>query len=441
MSRPALHPDSDIPRKRSEAPLSGITASPTQTNTGLHLGTWNIDDAVTGLRTIGSEQHYALTIPKEPAKVRAQRRGSEDTITVLSFDQAYYLGSSADCQIRILDPLQRVSRRHAQVFFRDGHWNVLDLGSKNGTFVDGLRQHTARLTPGMLIGVGGVTLIAESRRSSELHGFLGRLLGWGWNDERAAAVDRAFQDLRAAQLQCDPIRLQSSGEGDLSPIATDLHRHLLSAEAPFVMCDYRRQSGERDARCQANEEDLSTAAVKARGGTLCVRSHRLPPGFGEFLRAQRTSSERPGVQVMILFEEAYDAALAAGCTIAIPPLRTRSKAQIANVIREYFLEAAASLGVDTPPLPEDREWLMEHSATSFAEVAKGTRRITAMRRCDSSLVKAAELLGMKPVSLRRWLERRGMTPWLLESDEPGEPDDSGGARRADNRGEGEGEGE
>lgn len=416
MSRPAVHRDAESQRTRSRAPLAGVAASATETNTGLRLGTWAIDDTVISLRTVGSSDHYTLIVPKAPAKVSAQRRGSADSVPVLTFDQAYFLGSATDSHIRIQDPLRRVSRRHAQVFFRDGHWNVLDLGSKNGTFVDGLQQYTARLTPGMLIGVGGVTLIAESRRSSELHGFLSRLLGWGWNDEREAVVERAFQDLRKAQMQCEPIRLHSTGEGTLTAIAADLHRHLFSPDAPFVMCDYRRQSGDKDARSPANEEDLSRAIAKARGGTLCVRAHRLPPGFGEYLRTQRSGAARSEVQVIMLFEgEALDVARASESTISIPPLRTRSRKQIENVIREYFLEAMASLNVDALPLPEDREWVLTHSASSFAEVAKGTRRITALRLCGS-LNKAAELLEMTPVSLRRWLARRGMTPWLAEGE-------------------------
>ena len=413
MSKPAAHPDSG---KRSKPPLSGIMASATQTNTGLHLGTWAIDDTVTSLRALGGGQHYALKIPPEAGRVSAKRRGSADSIPVLTFDQAYYLGSAADCQIRIQDPLQRVSRRHAQVFYRDGYWNVLDLGSKNGTFVDGLRQHTARLTPGMLLGVGGVTLIAESRRSSDLHGFLGRLLGWGWNDETEAVVERAFQDLRTAQLHGEPIRLQSKGEGDLAPIAADLHRYLFSPSAPFVMCDRRRQPGDKDARCPANEDELSKAVAKARGGTVCVRSHRLPQGLGEFLRTQRNGAVRSGAQVMILIEEvALDATSASESVIFIPPLRTRSPAQIANVVREYFLEATASLGVDAPTLPEDREWVLEHAASSFAEVAKAARRITALR-LSGSLPGAAEMLGLATVSLRRWLMRRAMPAWLTDPD-------------------------
>lgn len=45
------------------------------------------------------------------------------------------IGRDADCDITIED--RQVSRHHARVFIRDGSVQILDLGSKNGTFFDG----------------------------------------------------------------------------------------------------------------------------------------------------------------------------------------------------------------------------------------------------------------------------------------------------------------
>ena len=59
------------------------------------------------------------------------------------------VGRSADCDFRL--DHSSVSRRHAE-FWRDGdHWRVIDLGSKNGTFVSGARIGSVRLDrPGWL---------------------------------------------------------------------------------------------------------------------------------------------------------------------------------------------------------------------------------------------------------------------------------------------------
>lgn len=47
----------------------------------------------------------------------------------------YIVGRDPSCDIVVPDPY--VSRKHLRLFFRDGKWYVVDVGSRNGTFVDG----------------------------------------------------------------------------------------------------------------------------------------------------------------------------------------------------------------------------------------------------------------------------------------------------------------
>ena len=47
------------------------------------------------------------------------------------------IGRASSNEIPIAD--ERSSRRHAEIFFDEGYWKVRDLGSRNGTFVDGQR--------------------------------------------------------------------------------------------------------------------------------------------------------------------------------------------------------------------------------------------------------------------------------------------------------------
>ncbi len=55
-----------------------------------------------------------------------------------------------------------VSRRHARVFLRDREAWVEDLGSRNGTFVDGERlRGPRRLLPGQVLALGGHELQVE----------------------------------------------------------------------------------------------------------------------------------------------------------------------------------------------------------------------------------------------------------------------------------------
>ena len=52
------------------------------------------------------------------------------------------LGRGPVCDITLTDAT--VSRRHAALSYRDGHWVVADLGSRNGTWVNGTRVDALR---------------------------------------------------------------------------------------------------------------------------------------------------------------------------------------------------------------------------------------------------------------------------------------------------------
>jgi pSer/pThr/pTyr-binding forkhead associated (FHA) protein len=56
------------------------------------------------------------------------------------------LGRSSACQIVFAD--DTVSRRHAELRLRDGAWFIRDLGSSNGTWVNGRRVVEAEVAPG-----------------------------------------------------------------------------------------------------------------------------------------------------------------------------------------------------------------------------------------------------------------------------------------------------
>jgi hypothetical protein len=62
------------------------------------------------------------------------------------------IGRSPDCGI-FLDDVT-VSRRHAELVERDGHWLVEDGGSLNGTFVNRRRVESAELEDGDELQIG-----------------------------------------------------------------------------------------------------------------------------------------------------------------------------------------------------------------------------------------------------------------------------------------------
>jgi pSer/pThr/pTyr-binding forkhead associated (FHA) protein len=63
------------------------------------------------------------------------------------------IGRSPDCQLVFAD--DTVSRRHAELRFDEGRWMLRDLGSANGTWVNGRRVMEAEVAPGDEVQLGG----------------------------------------------------------------------------------------------------------------------------------------------------------------------------------------------------------------------------------------------------------------------------------------------
>ncbi len=76
------------------------------------------------------------------------------------------IGRSRDCDVYVPDP--KVSRRHAVLRQKgNGHgpaWELEDLGSSNGTSVNGERVTQAWLQPGDLISIGNTDLVFDGER-------------------------------------------------------------------------------------------------------------------------------------------------------------------------------------------------------------------------------------------------------------------------------------
>ena len=73
---------------------------------------------------------------------------------------AIVVGRSTECDVSLPDPT--VSRRHAELRASDGNTFVRDLGSRNGTFRNGVRIDSARIRPGDVVSFGTFAVRIEA---------------------------------------------------------------------------------------------------------------------------------------------------------------------------------------------------------------------------------------------------------------------------------------
>jgi Protein of unknown function (DUF3662)/FHA domain len=72
------------------------------------------------------------------------------------------LGRGTDCDLRLVDP--GVSRHHAELRMEDGEVVLVDLGSTNGTFVNGQPVRRVVLADGTQVTLGRTTLVFRRDR-------------------------------------------------------------------------------------------------------------------------------------------------------------------------------------------------------------------------------------------------------------------------------------
>jgi FhaA, N-terminal domain/FHA domain len=109
-----------------------------------------------------------VTQPTEAASLA--ELGVEREVAVLQWDGGRHvldkrrsvLGRSRDADVQIDDP--NVSRRHAEIVQEESVYWLVDLGSTNGTEVDGRRVQRARLDDGSRFTLGETTVTFSTER-------------------------------------------------------------------------------------------------------------------------------------------------------------------------------------------------------------------------------------------------------------------------------------
>lgn len=160
------------------------------------------------------------------------------------------VGRAPDVAVPLKAPL--LSRRHCELRLENGALEVLDLGSANGTFVNGQRVQRARLQPGDLVQVGEVDVRLEFESGT-------------WAADAAASAD----DLRCRRCG-RRISMTTVGDG---------HTLEWSDE---VLCPACRDAGPGDDGAQGR-----LAELLARDGYEVLGTISPHPTPSPVLRARR----------------------------------------------------------------------------------------------------------------------------------------------------------
>ena len=91
-------------------------------------------------------------------KLIAQRGAKRGTEVVIRREQTL-IGRSRSCQICI--PAPQVSRQHCAILIENGQVLVRDLGSTNGTFVNGVQVSEHELSTGDTLTIGNVIFLVK----------------------------------------------------------------------------------------------------------------------------------------------------------------------------------------------------------------------------------------------------------------------------------------
>ncbi|HEY3817785.1 MAG TPA: sigma 54-interacting transcriptional regulator [Polyangiaceae bacterium] len=261
-------------------------------------------------------------------------------------------GKGPACPVLLTDP--EASRRHASLEVTGATLRLVDLGSTNGTFVDGLRVYDAALDGGETLQLGSTLIHVASRRGAQAQAqaqgpsasSFGPVLG------ASSAMRRLHPLLERAAASRVPVVIEGETGTGKELVAEALHRMGPWRDRPFAVFDGASVApGFVEETLFGREATPGSPGAtgifeQAAGGTLVldevgelsleVQSMLVRAlGRGEIRRVGSTLPTRVDVRVVAITRRDLDAMVQAGtfrddlfyrlavARIELPPLRKR----------------------------------------------------------------------------------------------------------------------
>jgi len=288
------------------------------------------------------------------------------------------VGTEADCSFILAD--RKVSRRHLEIALADDGYQLRDLGSTNGSFVDGMRFADVTVDRACRLQLGDDHLLVEpAGEIVEVPASSSTRFG------SAIGTSARMREVFAVLERVAPTNLSVLVEGETGTgkelLAEGIHRLSARASRPLVVLDCGAVAESLvESELFGHERGAFTDAVSARagvfesadGGTLFIDEiGELPLALqpkllralesGEVRRVGSTHTRKVDVRVVAATNRNLPQAVNSGSfradlyyrvaavRVVVPPLRQRRE-DIPLLVQSFAEQVADELGADLQPL-------------------------------------------------------------------------------------------
>ncbi len=293
-----------------------------------------------------------------------------DTGLIITLDPSgprALLGQSPVCSLRLTDP--EVSRRHASLAVTSTHLQLIELGSTNGTTVNGVAIKEASLHGGEAIRVGSTVIKVqrEAPRFVELAqaASFGRVIG------ESPAMKKLYPVLASLAASDQPVLLEGEAGTGKELVAEELHLASRRKDAPFLTLDASALPTQELGGRLFGTGSEPGLIQQAKGGVLFVNEiGNLPRDVQARLRAELAGSSDVRIIAGTRRDLDRDVAsgrfaddlffLLAGGRVELPPVRERD-GDVAMLAKLFWTELAETDDdISVARLPEDFLPRFEH---------------------------------------------------------------------------------
>ncbi|MEY2931279.1 MAG: hypothetical protein RL033_2028, partial [Pseudomonadota bacterium] len=233
--------------------------------------------------------------------LRTDRRGCGHLIALTG---QLRLGRAWEAGARIED--DSVSRLHAEISSDQGTFLITDLGSANGTFVDGERVTSAELRDGSVVQLGSRVTFRFSLVQEDEQRALSSLQNLGHHDPLTGVYNRRHLERHLAAELAFAERHESS----ISVIMLDLdHFKRVNDEHGHLAGDLVLERVAELVTSQIRTEDM----LARYGGEEFIIVLRETPVAGAEILAERIRRVVAGATIAVSTERALTVTLSAGC--------------------------------------------------------------------------------------------------------------------------------